>query len=101
MQHQFINSEGFSGGGTSGWRWSIHLNLHYDWQNNVEVWRTPDGKQIISDIEEQLKDKAKGPWSRIGNVIYTSTLDDAYMIRMLFDPHIKFIKEAENHPSRT
>ncbi len=78
------------------WTYSIALNhqLTKTSTPKVERWRSKQEFLAVEAIETFLGYRATGDWVRQGNVLYVDDLNDAFVLRLYFEPDIKVIRKA-------
>lgn len=93
MRFENANQSSFLG----RWQYSIKLvhQLTTPLPSGSERWRSKQEFLAVESMECFLKNRAQGPWERKGNVIYVDTLDDAFHLRLYFEPDIQVIQRAQ------
>lgn len=92
MKFENVNQSSIQG----RWQYSIQLvhQLAAPLPSGSERWRSKQEFLAVEMIEGFLKARARGAWERQGNVIYLEALDDAFHVRLYFEPDIKLIRKA-------
>jgi hypothetical protein len=78
------------------WGWLVQLYYTYSWDNGRENWHDSQAVDEIAYMREIMNARAPEHFVIRGNVFYFERLKDVFEFRMMFEHHIKTIKQSKN-----
>lgn len=82
------------------WGWLVQLNYTYDWRHGREHWHNKQAPIDIAYMNDIMNARANGHYTLRGNVFYFERLKDVFDFRIMFDEHIKTIKQSKEALTR-
>lgn len=80
------------------WGWIVQLRFNYEQVKvngkRTEKWADTETTELIKFMDAMMKSRSDGHFERRGNNFYFERLKDVYDFRLMFDEHIKSIKQS-------